>query len=183
MKNTPMRQCRCLITLLILVLTGFSVSAQKNTPDKNATDLTDVATINKILGSRLEYNAASPANKLRKYECRYTDPASDERYVSINLLESKPQYGYDALKPEFEHAKTEVAAGRKILNKYTRFYPFAAGGAYAYYLVTPADKTTGTVLFKFRKGDYIVALTTEGMDVPTVISKINALYAALKAKL
>ena len=182
-KNTPMQKCRRLITLFILVLTGFSLSAQKNTSDKNAADLTDVATINKILGSHLQYNAGSPANKLRRYECRYTDPVVAERYIAINLLESKLQNGHDVLKPEFEHARAEVAAGRKILDKYTSFYPFTTGGAYAYYLTSPADRATGTVLFKFRKGDYIVAMTAEGMDVATVTAKINALYAALKAKL
>jgi len=178
-----MQNGRCLIILFTLFLTAFSLSAQRNAPGKNAADLTDVATLNKILGSHFEYDAGSPANKLRKYECRYTDPVVTERYVAINLLESRQQNGHDVLKPEFEHAKAEIAAGRTILGKYTSFSPFTPGGAYAYYLTSPAERATGTVLFKFRKGDYVVAMTAEGLDVATVTARINALYTALKAKL
>jgi len=171
-----MRIAPCLLALLLVPCLLWA--------QKNATGLTDVATINKILGSYLQFDPSSPANKMGKYECRYTGATGDRPYVSINLLESKVQYGYDVLKSEFEHAKTEIAAGRKILAKYTGFTPYAAGGSYAYYLTAPkGNETEAAVLFKFRKGDYIVAMTTEGLDPATVTAKINALYNALKAKL
>jgi len=168
-----------LLALVALLMATCPLLAQKN-----ATGLTDVATVNKILGTHLQFDSGSPANKLGRYECRYTDPAGGNQYVAIHLLESKVQYGYDVLKSEFDHAKTEIAAGRKILAKYTTFAPYAAGGSYAYYLTGPKDKATeASVLFKFRKGDYIVAMTAEGLDPLTVTAKINALYTALKAKL
>lgn len=174
-----MRTPLCLLLLVALLPAASPLRAQKN-----ATGLTDVATVNKILGTHLQYNPESPVNKLGRYECRYTDPNSNNLYVAINLLESKVQYGYDVLKSEFEHAKTEIAAGRTILAKYTGFSPYPPGGAYAYYLTGPKDKATeASVLFKFRKGDYIVAMTAEGLDVATVTARINALYNALKAKL
>jgi hypothetical protein len=151
---------------------------------KKACDLTDVTTINNLLGTNLQYDANSPINKTGKFECRYTDPAVPGKYISIGLLESKIEYGYDALKSELDNNKKSIGEGKKAGGIFVEFKSFSQGNANAYMMFAPkSDFSPEVFTFKFRKGNYIVSFN--GQDIPAKIigQKANDIYQLLQAKL
>ncbi len=151
---------------------------------KKACELTDVATINSILGTTLQYDANSIINKSGKYECRYTDPKSPGRYIAIGLLESKVAYGYDMLKTEFDTNQKMTSEGKKAGGKFTKFVAFSKAGANAYYMTGPKDDFSPEALtFKFRKGDYLLSFSTNDITNSSVIEKLDAVYTLFSSKL
>ncbi len=166
-----------------LFLTLIAVS-QLNAQSKKACDLTDVTTINSIMGTALVFDANSSINKTGKFECRYTDPAKPGKYIAVGLLESKPAYGYDMLTSDFNTNKNAVAGGGKAGGKFTKFFPYTNGGANAFYMTGPKDDYSSEALtFKFRKGDYILTISTNDMATNSAVEKLDALYRLFSSKL
>lgn len=144
---------------------------------RKACELTSVAEINNILGTSLIFDANSPINKSGQFECRYTNPQSPGQYVAVGLLEAKIEYGYDMQKTDFDTNQKAIASGGKAVGKFTRFYPFAAGGPTAYYMTGEKDDfSPEAFVFHFRKGNYIVTFSAAGLPLKTLTSHVDALF-------
>jgi hypothetical protein len=118
------------------------------------------------------------------YECRYTDPAVSGKYISIGLLESKIEYGYDVLKAEYDNNKKSIAEGKKAGGIFIAFSPINLGTANAYMMTAPkTDFSPEVFTYKFRKGNYIVSFNGQDISGILVAQKAKDIYQLLQAKL
>ncbi len=151
-----------------------SVYAQAS---KKASEVTSVAAVNALLGTKLTYEPNSLVNKSSVYECRYIDPKQPGMFFSVGLLNAKIEYGYDLQKTDFDTNKKAITAGQKAIGKFTKFYPVAIAGPTAYYMTGEKDNYTPEAFsFRFRKGDYIVTFQTNAIPTKLMADKVSDLY-------
>ena len=178
--STVIRVKKTFLVICLMSVLGLSSTAQT----KKACELTDVSALNSLLGTALQFDANSPINKSGVYECRYTDPAVPGKYISISLLESKVEYGYDVLKTEMENNKKSIGEGKKAGGIFIEFIPFTQGNTNAYMMAAPkSDFAPESFTLQFRKGHYIVSFN--GQDIPgkMIAQKAKEIYQLLQAKL
>ncbi len=170
-------------TSLFMVLGVFIYSFGLFAQTKKACELTNVAEINTILGTDLQFDSNSIINKRGDFECRYTANNSN-KYVAIGLVAMKIQYGYDALKAQYEENEKKIASGGKAIGKFNRLVPYTKAGANAYYMTGPKDNfSSEAFIFYFRKGNYIISFSTNDISSDISIKKIDDIFKILGAKL
>jgi hypothetical protein len=125
----------------------------------------------------LIYDKYSIINKNGKYECRYTDSKQPGTYIAIGLLSSKVQFGYDLLDSDFKTNKESIAASGKAAGKFTKFFPFQAGGKNAFLMTgEKTDFSSEAFVFKFRKHDYLITISSENIPIKQLTDKVSEIY-------
>jgi hypothetical protein len=174
-----MKKIVSFFTLWGVFIYSFGLSAQT----KKACELTNVAEINAILGTTLQFDSNSNINKRGDFECRYTANNSN-KYVAIGLVAMKIQYGYDAFKVQYEENEKKIASGGKAIGKFNRLVPYPKAGANSYYMTGPNDDfSSEAFIFYFRKGDYIISFSTNDISSDVLIKKIDDIFKTVGAKL
>ena len=93
------------------------------------------------------------------------------------LLAAKVEYGYDLLDSDFKTNKGTIETSGKAGGKFTKFFPFQPGGKNAFYMTGEKTDFSGEAfVFKIRKGDYIITLSSENIPLLLVTDKIPEMY-------
>ncbi len=162
----------------LLFFFGISIPKSCSAQTLKACDVITVEAVNAALDSHLVFDAHSIVNKSGIFECRYTDANNFSTYVAIGLLSAKIEYGYDLLTADFSTNQAAIAAGKKAVGKFTVFKSVDIAGKNAYYMTGEKDVYSPEAFqFKFRKGDYIVTVSSGNMSLAKMTAKVNELIA------
>ncbi len=166
--------------LICLIFFGLSSinSIKTQAQSLKACDLTTVEAVNAAMNMHLVFIPNSIVNKNGKFECRYTDSNAPSTYIAIGLLHSKIEYGYDLLAADFKSNKQIISEGKKAIGKFTVFIPIDSAGKNAFYMTGDKDDySPEAFVFKFRKGDYIVSVSSNDIPLAKMTAKISEIYA------
>ena len=164
----------CLISLIFKAVSPDTSFAQS----LKACDLTTVEAMNAAVNTHLVFDANSIVNKNGKFECRYTDSNAPSTYIAIGLLQAKVEYGYDLLVIDFKSNQTAITSGKKAGGKFTFLKAVDGAGKNAFYMTGEKDDYSPEAFeFKFRKGDYMVTVSSQNISVSKMTAKVNELFA------
>ena len=163
--------------LFFVIAINLCITNSTIAQERKACDIVSVEQINQLLKLNLIYDKNSIINRTGKFECRFTNPSLPGTYISISLLAAKVEYGYDLLDSDFKTNKGTIETSGKAGGKFTKFFPFQPGGKNAFYMTGEKTDFSGEAfVFKIRKGDYIITLSSENIPLLLVTDKIPEMY-------
>ena len=165
------------IVYQIVIVFSIIIPKTSSAQTLKACDIATVDAVNVAVNTHLIFDTTSIINKNGKFECRYTDSNAPNTYIAIGLLYSKVQYGYDLLAEDFKSNKQTIFEGKKAVGKFSVFIPIDSAGKNAFYMTGEKDDYSPEAFaFKFRKGDYILSISSHGIPLAKMTAKISEIY-------
>ncbi len=78
---------------------------------------------------------------------------------------------------DFKSNKQTISEGKKAIGKFTVFIPIDSAGKNAFYMTGDKDDySPEAFVFKFRKGDYIVSVSSHNIPLAKMTAKVSEIY-------